>query len=299
MNNKVVVIGGSGFLGSHVADELSARGFNTVVYDREVSPWLSGNQEMVTGDILDAKSVQDVVSGAKYVYHLAGIADIGQAAANPRTTVETNIMGTTNVIEACLAGQVERLMFASTVYVYSSEGSFYKVSKQAGELLLENYQESFGLEYTIMRYGSLYGPRAQEWNGLKRYISQAIREKFVKYPGSGEERREYIHVGDAARLSVDALASDYANLCLNITGAQVLTSRELMGMINEILGGTVDIEFSSENRDSMHYKMTPYRFTPKHAMKITPRTFYDIGHGILEIVEETHNEAQREKEGQE
>jgi len=80
--------------------------------------------------------VSEAVSGAKYVYHLAGVADIDEAVAKPRETVIQNIIGSINVIEACIKAGVEKLLYASTVYVYSDKGSFYRVSKQAVELLL-------------------------------------------------------------------------------------------------------------------------------------------------------------------
>jgi UDP-glucose 4-epimerase len=185
---------------------------------------------------------------------------------------------------------VERILFASTLYVYSQQGSFYRVSKQAVELLIEAYHERFGLEYTILRYGSLYGPRAQEWNGLKRYVTQAVRQGRIDYPGTGEERREYIHVIDAARLSVEALSPDYANQRLTLTGTQILNSGELLRMIQEILGGKVEITFSPEQRNPEHYELTPYRFTPRVARKIVPNAFVDIGQGILDLVEEVYQE---------
>ena len=185
---------------------------------------------------------------------------------------------------------MERILFASTLYVYSQQGSFYRISKQAVELLIEAYHERYGLEYTILRYGSLYGPRAQQWNGLKRYVTQALREGRIDYQGTGEERREYVHVKDAARLSVEALASNYANQCLTLTGTQILNSRELLRMIQEILGGKVDITFNPEQRNPEHYEMTPYRFTPRGARKIVPNVFVDIGQGILDLVEEVYLE---------
>jgi UDP-glucose 4-epimerase len=261
---------------------------------------------MILGDIRDEEALRDCIAGARYVYHLAGIADIGEAARSPRVTVEHNIIGSTAVLQSCLQAKVERMLFASTLYVYSQQGSFYRVSKQAVELLIEAYHENFGkqavellieayhenfgLEYTILRYGSLYGPRAQEWNGLKRYVTQAVREGRIHYPGTGEERREYIHVIDAARLSVEALAPDYANQCLTLTGTQILNSGELLRMIQEILGGKVEITFSPEQRNPEHYELTPYRFTPRKARKIVPNVFVDIGQGILDLVEEVYLE---------
>ena len=290
MKEKVVVIGGSGFLGSHLADALTEAGYGVSVYDVRSSPWLRADQEMIVGDIQDEDALRKCIAGARYVYHLAGIADIGEAANSPRATVEQNIIGSTVVVDSCLDAEVERLLFASTLYVYSQQGSFYRVSKQAVELLIEAYHERFGLEYTVLRYGSLYGPRAQEWNGLKRYVTQAVREGRIDYPGTGEERREYIHVKDAARLSVDALAPDYANQCLTLTGTQILNSRELLNMVQEILGGKVELSFNPEQRNPEHYEMTPYRFTPRVARKIVPNVFVDIGQGILDLVEEVYLE---------
>jgi len=290
MKDKVLVIGGSGFLGSHLADALSEAGYAVSIFDVRHSPWLRPAQEMILGDIRDEEALDRCIAGARYVYHLAGIADIGEAARSPKVTVEHNIIGSTAVLQSCLQAKVERILFASTLYVYSKQGSFYRVSKQAVELLIEAYHERFGLEYTILRYGSLYGPRAQEWNGLKRYVTQAVREGRIDYPGTGEERREYIHVKDAARLSVDALAPDYANQCLTLTGTQILNSRELLNMVQEILGGKVELSFNPEQRNPEHYEMTPYRFTPRVARKIVPNVFVDIGQGILDLVEEVYLE---------
>ncbi len=297
MKTKAVVMGGSGFLGSHLADALTEAGYAVTIFDLKPSPWLLPEQEMIVGDIRDEAAVRRCVNGARYVYHLAGIADIEQAAANPRSTIEHNIIGSAIVLQACLEAKVERLLAASTIYVYSRQGSFYRVSKQAAELLIEAYHERFGLEYTILRYGSLYGPRAQEWNGLKRYVTQALKEGCIIYRGTGEERREYIHVKDAARLSVVALAPDYANQCLILTGTQTLNSAELLRMIQEILGGKVRLEFRPEARDPIHYEITPYRFTPRAAYKMVSNVFVDLGQGILDLVEETYRGLDEEETG--
>jgi UDP-glucose 4-epimerase len=146
------------------------------------------------------------------------------------------------------------------------------------------------LDYTVLRYGSLYGPRAQPWNGLKKYITQAVIDKKINYPGTGNEKREYIHVRDAAKLSVEALAEEYKNQCLNVTGTQILTSKELLYMINEIMGGGINLEFNPEHKDPNHYDVTPYRFSPKEARKMVPNVFFDLGQGVLDLVEEIYNQ---------
>lgn len=290
MKDKVVVVGGAGFLGSHLADELSDAGYHVVIYDRQQSPWARADQEMVLGEITDSAKLTAALSGARYVYHLAGIAEIAEANQNPVAAIETNIIGSTRVIEACIKAKVERFLFASTVYVYSDKGSFYRVTKQATELIVEAYADNFGLTYTFLRYGSLYGPRAQPWNSLKNFVSQGVRDGRIVYPGTGHERREYIHVKDAARLSVEALDSKGGNECLTITGAQIMTTAEMLAMVGEILGTNPEITFELDEEASrgFHYTYTPYRYTPRQGRKVVPQQFIDIGQGILELIEETH-----------
>ena len=288
MADKVVVIGGSGFLGSHVADTLSDEGFRVSILDAKPSPWLRPDQHMVVGDVMDAELLDKTVSGATYVYHLAGIADIMEASERPIETMQVNVMGSMAVMEACVRHKVRKLLFASTLYVYSDKGSFYRVSKQAVELALEAYQEGYGLAFTILRYGSLYGPRAQDWNGLKRFVVQAVEQGQIVYPGTGEERREYIHVADAARLSVQARGAEHDNKCLTVTGSQVMTTRQMLETLREIMGREVDLVFSTKSGgyNMFRYATTPYRYTPKLGTKIIPNEFIDLGQGLLDLIGE-------------
>ena len=180
---------------------------------------------------------------------------------------------------------MDRVLFASSIYVYSDKGSFYRVSKQACELLTESFYERYGLKYTILRYGSLYGPRAQMWNGVYRYIYQALLHKEINHPGTGEEKREYIHVIDAAKLSLEVLKPEFENESVIITGTQTLTSKELLTMIKEMLGGDVKINFKNE-RPGHHYTVSPYTFSPKLGKKLIATSFVDIGQGILQVMDE-------------
>ena len=218
---KVLVIGGSGFLGSHTADELTRQGYRVAVFDRVKSPWLLPEQKMHVGDILDRTALQNAMKDADVVYHFAGVSDITDASNRPFDTINLNVIGTTTVLDAASQLKIKRVIFASTMYVYSPYGSFYRASKQAAETVIEAYHEKFGIEYTILRYGSLYGPRAQGWNGLRRYVRQIIEFGELEYDGTGRERREYIHVKDAARLSVDVLDEAHKNRAIKIGRAHV------------------------------------------------------------------------------
>jgi UDP-glucose 4-epimerase len=238
---KAIVFGGSGFLGSHVADVLDDGGYEVVIYDLKPSPYLRKSQRMVVGDILDESRVKDIIGGCDFVYNFAGIADIDEAASRPLEAIKSNILGNSIILEASKEARIKRFIFASSLYVYSKAGSFYRGAKQACELLIENYNEVFGLPYTILRYGSLYGPRADERNFIYRIVKKALEEgKIVRY-GVGEELREYIHVLDAAIGSVEILSDEFVNQHVILTGTQQTRVKDLLVMIKEILDNKVEI----------------------------------------------------------
>lgn len=281
---KILITGGSGFLGSHVADALTAAGHKTVVFDLKPSPWLQPRQKMIVGDVLDFDAVRRAMKGCGAVYHMAAIADLGDAAENPRRTLEVNVMGTLNLLEAARAIKIKRFVFASSIYVYSNQGSFYRTSKQTCEHLIQDYQERFGLPFTVLRFGSLYGPRADDNNGLHRLLRQALKDRRIDYYGTGDEVREYIHVQDAAAMSVDALAPEFANELLHLAGRERMTSRDMLAMIREMLGGDVAISFSAESPDG-HYLQTPYNYTPRLGRRLMSKTYIDLGLGLLDSLQ--------------
>jgi UDP-glucose 4-epimerase len=292
---KACVFGGSGFLGSHVADDLTNRGYDVTIFDARPSPYLQDRQKMVVGSILDKDAVNDAIKGCNVVYNFAGIADIDQAKHKPIETVEINILGNTIILDACKIHDVKRFVFASSVYVYSDSGSFYRSSKQACELIIENFYETYGLPYTILRYGSLYGPRSDERNWIFRILKQAITKGKITREGDGEELREYIHVEDAARCSVDILSDEFENEYVILTGYQQLKIKDLMVMIREMLGNRIELEFLP-NKSSVHYEITPYSFTPRIAKKLVSGHYLDMGQGLLQCLKEIYKEAHHYEE---
>jgi UDP-glucose 4-epimerase len=285
-----LVTGGSGFLGSHIAEELSNRGYRVTILDRSPSPWLRSDQTMVVGDILDMEDLNDAIQGADCVFHLAGFSDLTAARTQPLATARLNIEGTINLLEASRREGVQRFVFASTIYVYSREGGFYRCSKQACEAYIEEFGQRFGLEYTILRYGSLYGPRSDERNGVYRLLRQAIQGETINHHGSPDDTREYIHVEDAARLSIDALDERFSNQHLILTGQHPMRIRDLFTMFSEVLGREVVVNYDAvpDRLPSGHYTVTPYSFQPRVGRKLTTNLSVDMGQGILQILEQIH-----------
>ena len=289
MKEKVIVFGGSGFLGSHVCDKLIEAGYSVTIFDKQKSESFNKKCEIIIGDILSEKLVYDAIEGSEIVFNFAGLADIDNAQSNAIATVNYNILGNTIILEGCRRAKIKRFIFASSVYVYSESGGFYRCSKQACEQYVENYQKVYDLDFTILRYGSLYGPRSDFRNGIYRFIDQALKSKKMIFKGKPGSRREFIHVEDAAESSVKILKPEYANQHIILSGNHAMTIEELLKMIKEILNDNkINIEFDPDGSNA-HYEMTPYTYNPKYGKKMYPELQRDFGQGLLQVIDEIYN----------
>ncbi len=288
---KVIVFGGSGFLGSYVADELTSRGYNVTVADINTSKYLKPNQNFIQVDIGDPEELKAIIDGANIVYNFVAIANIEDAIYDPIKSMTINTMGNLNILEACReVGNIDRFVYASSAYASSKDGSFYGISKYSSEKLTQEYFIRYGLKYTIIRYGSLYGERASHNNYIYNLLCKAIKNGELHYKGDGEDLREYIHAADAARLSVDILEdSRFENDNIILTGIEKLKRIELLTMINEILQNKLEIKKIDEHNFG-HYKITPYTFHPTTAKKLVANPFIDIGQGLLECIQEIYKD---------
>ena len=299
---NVVVFGGSGFIGSHVADALSAAGYAVTLFDLNPSPYARDGQRMVTGDILDSSSITEVLQGQDVAYNFAGLTDLDEAQGMPVETARSNVLGNAILLEQAHRARLKRYVFASTIYVSGHAGGFYRASKQACELYVEEYQRWFGLDFTILRYGSIYGRRTDESNAVHSFLTQALRKRRIIVNGTGNELREYVHVEDIARASVQILEPNFRNERVVLTGHQPMRVRDLMEMIREMLGQDIQVEYRSVDPEQQqagrtpHYTVTPYSFRPTTAKKLVSDYYVDLGQGLLDCLQELHETLQRQAE---
>lgn len=281
---RVLVIGGAGFLGKKITEVLCLRGYEVTVFDAmpKKSP---SDFEYICGDICCPEQLTPLIKRCDVVYHLAALADLETGKVDPLKVIYTNVMASANIAHVCAKFAV-RLMFASSVYVYSSYGGFYRVSKQSVENIIEQYSRDFSLDYTLLRYGSLYGSGAQVWNGLRKTVNEVLSNDDFMMRGDGSDRREFIHVSDAAELSVDALSGDYSRKAVNITGMESISMTELVQLISYICQKNIQIKYSNNKNKDLRYSISPYQFTPKLGVKLVGKNHIDLGSGILEIIQE-------------
>ena len=299
---KALVTGGSGFLGRYLVKELLKQGYETVVYDLEIPPEFQNNSHegsllrYVKGDVQDYESLTKAMQGCDVVFHTAALADLDRARSHPRQTIQVNVIGTVNCLEAARNAGVRRFIFAGSVYTAGKWGSFYRVSKQAGESLCKTYFEEYGLKYTILRYGSLYGRDANHWNFIYGVCKTLLTKGEYTYISPKDSVREYIHIFDAARETVRiSHDQDFENKAVLITGHQRMKVEEFFAMLREIVGRDIKINYTPAEQHK-HYIITPYSFEAEVPIRVNLATYVDISEGILDCLREVQKELDSEKE---
>lgn len=286
---NILVFGGNGFLGQYLVNELINRKYNVDVADITDIVELKANR-FIECNILDRSLVENLVLNGRYeiVYNLAGFANLDKAVNFPYDTVNLNVIGNINIMDACVKARIDRFVFASSAYAMSNKGSFYGISKLASEKLIEEYQKRYGLTYTILRYGSVYSELPFDNNYIYSLVEKAVKEKSIIHQGDGMELREYIHASDAAKLSADVIATgQFDNMHVILTGNEKMRRRDLFELIKEILGDDLKIVLKPDAK-SFHYRYTPYSFDPSVSRKLVANPHIDMGQGILECIRSVH-----------
>jgi UDP-glucose 4-epimerase len=249
---RVLVTGGGGFIGSHVVDRLLDRGITPRIFDLSASPYHSPLEvETFTGSITDPANLDLAMRDCDAVVHLAAVADVAHVHADPVLAEEVNTRGTLNVLEAACRANVGRVVYGSTTWVYSdcveqdvdeetpipAPRHLYTATKLAGETYCAGYAELFDLEYTVLRFGIPYGPRARAAGVVAKFTDLAFEGKALTIAGDGSQSRSFIYVEDLADGIVAGLRPEAANRTYNLSGDEVVTILEIGERVQENTDG--------------------------------------------------------------
>jgi UDP-glucose 4-epimerase len=248
--SRVLVTGGAGFIGSFVVDRLRAAGHEAVIFDIRHSPHHArGEVPTVIGDVLDYPALRKAARGCDAIAHLAAAADVGEVAEDPERAERLNSRGTFNVLEAAREEGVPRVIYASTIWVYSeAEGQvdeeaplrapahLYTATKLAGELYCHSYGELYGLDTTILRFGIPYGPRARPAAVVPSFVRRALDGEPLQVAGSGEQTRRFVYVEDLADGVVRALSPVAAGRTYNLVSDEDVSIRQIAHTVRELVG---------------------------------------------------------------
>lgn len=259
---KVVVTGGSGFIGSHVVDALVDAGHHVTVIDHRVRPHRRdvGFEDV---DLMDLSSVLAATKGVEHVFHLAAVSNVNYAYKYPVYTTALNVMGTAHVLEAARINGVKRVHLASTVWVYNGApngkpadesvpfylegaGHIYTSTKMASEMVCHNYHQLYDVHFTILRYGIPYGPRMREELLIPVFLRKALSGQPLTVAGKGDQFRNFVYVRDMADAHVLAMGDEAANQTYNLEGRRQVTILEVAEGIKKLVGDHAKIEFVPE-----------------------------------------------------
>ncbi len=260
---KVVVTGGSGFIGSHVVDVLVEAGHEVTVIDHRMRPQRAdvGFEDV---DLMDLSSILSATKGAEHIFHLAAVSNVNYAYKYPVYTTALNVVGTANVMEAARLNGAQRVYLASTVWVYNGSpngapngraldesipfyldgaGHIYTSTKMASEMICHNYSQLYNVPFTVLRYGIPYGPRMREELLIPIFIKKALSNAPLTVSGKGEQYRNFVYIRDMAEAHVLAMQDIAKNQTYNLEGNRKVTVLEVAEGIRKAIGDHVKIDF--------------------------------------------------------
>jgi UDP-glucose 4-epimerase len=275
---KIVVVGGAGLIGSHTVDNLLQEDVREIViYDN----FVRGTRENLSnalkdsrvkiydvgGDILQADILQSALKGADGVFHLAALWLL-QCHDYPRSAFDVNVRGTFNVMEACVANGVKRLVYSSSASVYGdavcdpmeedhpfNNKNFYGATKIAGEAMLRAFHYRYGLDYVGLRYMNVYGPR-QDYQGayiavIMKMLDAIDSGQSPTIMGDGSEAFDFVAVDDCGRANVCAMEADTTDTYYNVSTGKLTTLKELAELLLEITGTNKPLDYAAPSQATL------------------------------------------------
>ncbi len=251
---KVLITGGAGFIGSHVADLLVSKDFDVTILDN----LSSGSKSNLPANIhLKEADIRDLNLTAWFdqekfdsVIHLAAQTSVPESLADPYADCDINILGLVNLLEASRKSGVKRFLFASTAAIYGDVThfptpedspaeplSFYGLSKWSEECYLKLYQKNFGLDYVILRYSNVYGERQGdlgEGGVISIFTKKLAKNDSITLYGDGEQTRDFIYVKDVAQANYQALLTSGTNQAYNISTGSEISLLKLIDILADL-----------------------------------------------------------------
>jgi UDP-glucose 4-epimerase len=256
---NVLVTGGAGFIGSHIAKYFADEGHRVRVFDNLATGFLQNvpahkNIEFLEGDICDPSAVSKAVSSMDYVFHEAALVSVPLSCEKPAEAFRTNTLGTLNVLQACVEAGVEKFVTASSAAIYGNNpvlpkredmypepASPYAISKLDTEYLARMFYEDYGLRTTCLRYFNVYGPRQDPKSpyaaAIPIFLERAKAGKDLTIYGDGLQTRDFVHVKDVVKANATALEHGDGEV-FNVALGKSITILELAKTILDLTGSS-------------------------------------------------------------
>lgn len=305
-DSRILVIGGAGFLGSHIVDQLTAtRAREIIILDNFVRGTRTNVAEaikdarvtVVDGSVTDRRLLAELMIGTDYVFHLAALW-LYECVNEPRSALEVNVVGTYNVVEAAASAGVKKVVYSSSASVYGDAAftpmtedhpfnnrTMYGATKIAGEQFFRAFYEQHKLDYVGLRYMNIYGPRMDDKGTYVSVIMKVLDRLDRGLPpiifGDGSQAYDFVHVDDVARANILAAQADATDQFFNIGIGVKTTIRELVDQLLEITGSDLAPEFRPQEQMFVTHRVGS---TEKAADLLDFRATIPLGEGLRSVV---------------
>lgn len=293
-NKKILITGGAGFIGSHIVDELINDNEITIIDNLTTGSIKNlkypehDNLNFIKGDIRKI-NFNDLTSGTDYVFHLAAMASVPLSIEKPKECNDINVNSTIKLLKSAVENDVKKIVFSSSSAVYGENRNLplketeipmptspYAASKASCELYLKTFHESYGLDYTALRYFNVFGPR-QDRNSqyaavIPNFINALLEGKQAEIYGDGEQTRDFVYIGDIARANINACKSDY-NGIINIASGKKMTINRLYEIVKTTLGSDLEPKYLSERPGDIKHSLADTENMEKIDLKIDSSNF--------------------------
>ena len=257
---KILVTGGSGFIGSHIVDVLLKEGHQVKIYDMD-SPKYNQKCDYIKADVLDLNRLIQETKGFDIIYHLAAEANVNRFYDSPFYSNQITSASAINILEAARANDINRVLLASTEWVYGSPeidendliteetpttnnpDHIYTSAKIAAEMFCKNYKRLYDVNYTIMRFGIPFGERARPATVTPIFLSRILNGEEITIHGDGSQTRQFIYVKDIASGCVACLNEKAKNEIINLEGREVISVLDIVRNLEKILDKKANIKF--------------------------------------------------------
>lgn len=307
---KYVITGGAGFIGSHIAEYLSAEGHQVVVLDSLRTGFKSNlnglNVKFEKGDIRDEKLVNELVEGADGIFHLAALVSVPESLLKLKECIDINTIGTINILEAAKNNFGCKVVFSTSAANYGNNPVLpkvetmspepmtpYAITKLDGEYYLKMYQDQYNVPTASLRYFNVFGPRQNPKSAYAAavpiFINKALQNKPITIYGDGLQTRDFIYVKDVVKANI--LASTIGNETYNVALGHSTSVLELAEKIIEITNSKSEIQFLEERPgDIKHSKANPSKFN-----ELGFKPDYSIERALEETIHYYHQELLKKK----
>jgi UDP-glucose 4-epimerase len=301
---KILLIGGAGNIGSHVAELLHSEGATLTILDNLVRgkadhlSKLKGQYQFIEGDVRDLSAIKSAVEGKDYVFHLAA-AWLLECLDNPRLSLDVNVSGTFNVLEACKEAGIKKLIFSSSASVFGdpsyvpvdeahpfNTNTAYGASKVCGEQYCEVFHKRYGLAYVALRYFNVYGPR-QDIKGaftqiLPKWADAIDRGEPITIYGDGKQTMDLVFVKDVARSNICALRSSVKSGAYNIGSGVETSVNQLAEILMKLMGREVPVKHIPQDLNLVRRRLSA---TEKAEKDLGFKTKTTLEEGLKEFLD--------------